>query len=463
MEQRITPIDGEVNFVPSTKRGFMLVTVLVITAVGLLFGAGALLLFRYQCQMRIDRQHELEKVYAVRSALNFIRPYRREVPPEGMSFRYHTGSDRNLGLFVDPVDDVFPVLTNKSHFVMDRGDFELLSPNSTGWYAPDWGRDYDCECGAIGVTNLVMSNNSTYGRGLVFNDYQATNSVRWWVNIGMPGTGGWLQEDYGRRYWFLPQNYVGDEVPFTADAIRLCIIRNVTNRFDSFGNRLSVGQQHGWPLSQEGERALVFEIVPTSGVENASMSLYEYVYEGGHSRVIKHITEPNCPSKCYMGIQLAQDVASFFYIKKDKYNDVLYNPSSFGYTFSSNVLRLDKNTYDYFAAGIYTNAVDHKVHAPELRAVFEVDARSSKRSATLNDSDMDALTGFRVTPAYQYDVYIEHPNSITNRATVAQKFGTFRDGNNGYAVLTYDTHGTDHKGFRKDEKDFEESKRAKGH
>ena len=54
-------------------RGFMLVTVLVITAIGLLFGAGALLLFRYQCQLRIDRQHELEKVYAVRSALNYIK------------------------------------------------------------------------------------------------------------------------------------------------------------------------------------------------------------------------------------------------------------------------------------------------------------------------------------------------------------------------------------------------------
>ena len=440
------PIEGVMKSIPPAKRGFMLVTVLIITMVGLLFGAGALLLFRFQCQMRIDRQHELEKVYAVRSALNFIRPYRREVPPEGMSFKYHTGSDRDLGLFVDPVDDVFPVLTNKSHFVMDRGDFEVISSDSTGWYAPDWGRAYDCECGAIGVTNLVMSNNSTYGLGLVFNDYQATNGVRWWVNIGMPGTGGWLQEDFGRRYWFLPQNYVGDEVPYTADTIRLCIIRNVTNTF------LNAGQQHGWPLSQEGERALVFEIVPTSGVENASMSLYEYVYENGHIREINHITEPNCPSKCYMGIQLAQDIASFFYIKKDKYNDVIYNPSSFGYTFSSDVLRLDKETYAYFADGIYTNVVDHKVHAPELRVVFEIDARSSKRRATLNDSDMDALTGFRVTPAYQYDVYIEHPASVTNRATVAQKFGTFKDSNNGYAVLTYDTHGTENKGFRKDEK-----------
>ena len=61
----------------------MLVTVLIVTMVGLLFGAGALLLFKFQCQLRIDRQHELEKVYAVRSALNYIKKAASGIPEEG--------------------------------------------------------------------------------------------------------------------------------------------------------------------------------------------------------------------------------------------------------------------------------------------------------------------------------------------------------------------------------------------
>lgn len=100
---------------PRSRNGFILITVLIVTAVGLLFGAGALLLFKYQCQLRIDRQHELEKVYAVRSALNYVRKYPGE-PKEGkFAFRYLTESDRNLGVIVEPVKAIFPDLNNELH------------------------------------------------------------------------------------------------------------------------------------------------------------------------------------------------------------------------------------------------------------------------------------------------------------------------------------------------------------
>ena len=69
-------------------RGYALVTVLIVTAVGLLFGAGSLLLFRFQCQQRIERQHELEKIYAVRSALNWTRAYDSLLPAEGWPLTY---------------------------------------------------------------------------------------------------------------------------------------------------------------------------------------------------------------------------------------------------------------------------------------------------------------------------------------------------------------------------------------
>ena len=231
----------------------MLVTVLVVTAIGLLFGAGSLLLFRYQCQVRIDRQHELEKVYAVRSALNYTRTH-TGINPNGNAFAYYTNSERQLGLFVKPVAAIFPNATNENHFAMTRkGQFSVES-RAHGWY--DSLHDY--ECGWIGTTNLQMR--SLYGGdgkyGLGFSDVEATKNVKWWVNIGMLGTGGWLQDDYGRRYCFLLRDYVGrGRTGQSGDIVRLCIIRNSTNEAESANS----GRRHGWPLSA-GERGLVFEV-----------------------------------------------------------------------------------------------------------------------------------------------------------------------------------------------------------
>lgn len=432
------------------KGGFMLVTVLIVTAVGLLFGAGALLLFRFQCQLRIDRQHELEKVYAVRSALNYTRTI-REIPDAGRPFRYETGSGRNLGLLVKPVEPLFPNVSNESHFVMERGDFRVL----TGQYnsLPDY------EYGAVGVTNLFIDKVDDDGKaGLVFKDLTATNGVKWWVNVGMRDTGSWLQEDYGRRYFFWPLDYVGGNVA-TKDLMRLCLIRNVTNETNAAGRR------HGWPLSQEGERALVFQIRPMAGanVSNAEMTFSEFVYRDGTVTTKQLLYWNNVPSLCNMGLQLAGNKVCVFYIGNAQQNDENVNLASRGYTFSKSV-EMTLDTYRYFAeaqtvggkeyGGIFTNAYG-MVQAPELRAVFEVEAASDMRGdgVTLDASNCDSLTRFRVTPAYQYDIYLEHPAAVTNRATVAQKIGDYDRWGREYTILTYDTHGTEHKGFRRDERE----------
>ena len=193
MEQRM--------MISQCKRGFILVTVLIVTAVGLLFGAGALLLFRFQCQLRIDRQHELEKIYAVRSALNYIRTTAygttgdNGIPVEGRVFGYHTQSERNLKLLVKPVAPIFPNTNDlrNSHFVMERGDLKIplaVATSTNGWYSSD----FDYECGVSGDTKLNVDSENYIGNiGLKFGDATTTNGVRWWVNIGMRGTGGWPQ------------------------------------------------------------------------------------------------------------------------------------------------------------------------------------------------------------------------------------------------------------------------------
>ena len=458
--------------VPLAHRGFILITVLIVTAVGLLFGAGALLLFRYQCQQRMERQHELEKLCAVRSALNYIQTTSTEIDERGKSFRYHTVSERNLGVRVHPVAPIFPSDAENHFFMESNGQFQVSATGIGGYNGL---RDY--EYGSIGATNLPMSSydpvpvhdSNIPSYGLAVTDLTMTN-VKWWVNVGMRNTWSWLQDDYGRRYYFYLKNCVGGsgEAAGTGtsskrDLIRLCIIRDVINTQDAAGNPLEAGRQRGWPLSQEGEMALVFQS-PESD-EDATMTLWEYWYEGGIVRK-REVSAPfHCKQSFYnMGLQIAGDKISMFYIEKA----VSLN-SPVGFTLSD-VMTMPKGLYEYFSQertiggkrydGVVKNVHGRIVRSPALRAVIEIDAFSNMRPAS-NTYVYDFLTNFRVTPAYQYDVFLEHPASVVNLATVAQRIGTYDRYNPNYTVLTYDTHGTENKGFRKDEREAEKKRNGR--
>ncbi len=439
------------------KSGFILVTVLIITAVGLLFGAGSLLLFRFQCQLRIDRQHELEKLYAVRSVLNYIRiAPNKDILDTGKPFQYHTGSERNLRLLAKPSARVFPDPTNEYHLVISKKASTFNDIKTSDYRTPIVCEKPDYVCGAEGATNLWIANNNTKvkdGYGLVFPDLSATNNVKWWVNVGMPGTGGWLQESYGRRYYFQPREYVSGAS--IKDVMRFCIIRDPTN--DTVGC--------GWPLSSR-ERALVFQISPkgdsvgSNDLNNAEISLFELVCDGGFFTTNYYHHWVNCPSFCPMGVQIAGSKISLFYIS----NGEPGGATSGGYTFSD-VKQLTTETYNYFADGSELSESGEIVRAPDLRVVFEVEAASDARNGTSassnGDNPCDHLTDFCVTKAYQYDVYLEYPVGVMTLATVAQKVGEYDSRSDiplqslTYTVLTYDTHGTQHKGFRRDEREAE--------
>ena len=454
------------------RRGFMLPTVLIITAIGLLFGAGSLLLFRFQCQHRIERQHEMEKVYAVRSALNYIKGNTGEIADNGLPLRYHTGSDRDLNLLIRPSEVVFPQKSNPKHLVIESGD---SSKNFQLRENVQYSSEPDYEYGGISngvvlteISSSQIANNYDNKYGLGFGDVAVTNNVKWWVNIGMQKTGSWLEEAYGRRYYFHPYTYVpGNNFK---DTIRLCIIRNVTNENNK------VGCRHGWPLSCEGERAIVFQISPTqnNNDKEADMFVTAYEYKNGvineNAKAILDMADyvasqkTDIPTGRPMGIQLAANMISMFYIESGAAKD---SDSSLGYVFSEAV-QMDSGIYDYFSSpqkiggkeypGIYTNAMG-KIVSPELRVVFEIETTSDSRPMLKSEDNedsgkLDFLSYLKVTPAYQYDVFIEHPTMVTNKATVAQKVvdasSTART--KPKVVITYDTHGTENKGFRYDER-----------
>lgn len=457
---------------PKLRAGFSLVAVLVLAAVGLLIGAGSLLMFNFQCRMRIDRQHELEKVYAVRSALNYIKTAsptdEKSVPDAGKELGYHTQSGRDLNLLVKPVASIFPS-DQKRHLFLGRGDIassmdqaieRKLASDSGSGPVGFFDSRYDCECGST-ATNLAIGGNepSTEKKGFAVVDRYAETGTKWWANIGMRDTGGWLQEDYGRRYVFNLDNFVGKGVTeVNGDIVRLCIVRAVTNSSEA------VGQRHGWPLSKKGERAIVFEMRPLAGKDNASVTLSEWRHTGSAVEEVLPpiISESKWSTDSLCGIQLAGSKVSIFYISKRGGGPAKHLP----YTFSVGDFELTGDTYDYFAksveiggrsyGGVYTNEVDGTVHAPELRVVLEVEAASTLRKpgeALDEKKSVDFISDLFVTPAYQYDVFMEHPANVTNRATVAQKTGEFGRGGTTQTVLTYDTHGTDHKGFRRDERE----------
>ena len=459
------------------REGSVLVMVLIITAIGLLFGAGALLLFRFQCQLRIDRQHELEKIYAVRSTLNFLKPPSVDINSVGKPFRYLTGSGRDLEVIVKPVERIFPRLGKvfsgypREHLTTDSLNVENYSifpcpfanPN-VSYSDPQYNGYYDYEYGAeYGQgENVDLRSCITNNMGIAFTDLAAANNERWWVNIGMRDTGGWLQEDYGRRYFFWLRNFVENDI------IRLCIIRNVTNE-----NNVA-GCKHGWPL-RNGEMALVFEIVP---VKSGSAGISFSIWKDGRNNFKTYLDKRHFPveyrnrinSTGYMGLQLTRSGVYLFQVHSlmSESDNSSYNLSSSGYVFSSEwSFSADYEAYEYFAKyysekekcwkiydGKDRDKNGKRIPAPELRAVVEVEAASKQRPDV--KTSFDVVSDFRVTPAYQYDVFLEHPHGITNRATVAQKIISSYDQYNApHAVMTYDTHGTENKGFRKDEREAE--------
>ena len=82
--------------------------------------------------------------------------------------------------------------------------------------------------------------------------------------------------------------------------------------------------------------------------------------------------------------------------------------------------------------------------APDLRVVFDVKFLRGEKVQ---------LQKFKVASGYQYDVMLEYPEGTTNLATVAQRVGEYSRGKiTLFTILTYDTHGTEHMGFRYDER-----------
>ena len=478
-------------------RGYALVTVLIVTAVGLLFGAGSLLLFRFQCQQRIERQHELEKIYAVRSALNWTRAYDSLLPAEGWPLTYYTGSGRSLDLLVKPVEYIFPdvnFVTNGvvRHLVMegiasqgsgrttysavDKDNNKRILTVSSLECPNQFNEKLDYEYGMMSVLSFgeietIMPDLSMVGKvdessityklkkgaigedkfGICFPN-STTNNVKWWVNVGMPGKGGWLQSEYGRRYSFSIGGLVGmgdsiDGQVVSTDIFHFCLIK------DNLHQGYHPGCRRGWPLSAN-ESAFVLRI--EKGQQGgAVMELYEYVYGDAPILLANHYSS-NFANK--MGVQIAGKKVSLFYFHGGAQG--AGGAGQIPADIKEGFREMSDKTYLYFR-GNDIDAEDRIRSTPDLRAVFEVIASSNIRGLGRESTSEDFVSELRVSPAYQYDVFLKCPNvkyadENGDLATVAQLIPALESGRSvGFPIMTYDTHGTENKGFRKDEREAE--------
>ena len=208
MERELTKLNAH--------NGFALVTVLSIAAVGLLIGAGSLLLFRFQCEKRIDRQHEIEKYFAVRSALQLLAEGNLSNFPDEMSgpkrFVYQTDSGRDVRVIISPAKVLFPDYNyefpdGKRHFYMN---FQTIAPHPilpnsyikspVSNYNPGTAR-YRFFTEAM--TNTEFSCEGNYLSLMHGSECSTSNGVpRCWLKIDMSPTGRWSDDLFGRRYMF---------------------------------------------------------------------------------------------------------------------------------------------------------------------------------------------------------------------------------------------------------------------
>jgi len=432
-------MERELNTFRRTHSGFVLPLVLIMTMVGALFGAGSLLLFKYQCCRRINRQHELEKVYAVRSAANYARAAFNIADEK--SFEYKTSSGRDLRLLVKPVEAIFPNPLMPEHLDISSKTKHFSALQGAGQYCKDQDYEYGCisNDSFVAVTESQISYSSKQNC-LAFKGVSSEAGARWWVNIGMKYIRGWLQQNFGMRYLFRPNNWVyGKDY-----CMRLCLIRNKPVTVSGEGE--DVGRRYGWPLSG-GESALVLEMRPGVNADSwGVMTLYQYKQGVPDPTPIMSLMSPNT---CWMGLQVAGRNVYLFYIQ----NDI----SDCGCVLSERWEMPDGQD------SVYRSLTENNSEdglSDLLRVVIECEAKGQT-----SGSDMNSIQYFKVTPAYQYDVYVKSPEwNEYEKATVIQKHGVFDfkdcypagSGNFkqvkyslGFEMRSYDTHGTAWKGYKR--------------
>lgn len=399
----------------SSREGFVLPAILLVAVIGVLFGFGRVMLYRFQCQLRIDRQHELEKQYAVRSALRWLET--RKVNDLDMTgekaFEELTFSDRNLQVEVHPVTPIYPCgegmfyITNEFTYVYSErsvfdGEGTLVAPTNSNYrnVYPDYqdGRS----------ASAPMRHGCQMGPG-----GEATTNWMGRVSVDMEGTGNWLQDVYGRRYMFNADNINKAASGEKADWVRFYVT--------PMGKTAAIGLTM-YPRNPDRDTRVDLWFRSESGVETvvAENVLANEKGEGKEGNNGK-------------GLQLASDKVTVYHWVQAGYANIVGT-----YDFSETYEIPQDLLYEF------TNATQ------EVTMTLEVVNKSGVSSESLAQT-RNLFNRFQVLPAYEYEVYLNWEDSGKRNRELATVVHVKPNGRarGTHQAFTYDTHGTSVRGYRK--------------
>lgn len=482
--------------IENSRRGFALITVLIIAAIGLLIGAGSLLLFRFQCEKRIDRQHEIEKYFAVRSALQILSVTDAKNFPDELSgpkrFVYQTDSGRNVRVIVNPAEALFPrddyrFSGDIGHFYVNFLTVGLGTPNRPNQPAQPTKKTVSNIssssarykfCSNVAMKEKDIKFEENYLSLMHGSEFANSNGVpRCWLKIDMSPTGRWSDDLFGRRYMFnLHQTCkltkeIDDNSTITNDTYRLVLKRLRCD--EEYSNNIDDGE---WRPADESEAVIYAELTSRQTYTNGSYRTEAHfaAYTQVGNSLPKIITDdrgnplgkisdtlsttnntsdiPSDHARNGYGVQLVGRRLSLYQASTPE------SGGSLRYDLWDNGI-IPEDVYYYFTNNNST------VYSTNMVMVFEIEASLSrngtnyvlKADANANDyNEYNRVANFEVYPAYEYSIDVDYPYGYTNSATFVHLDYLGINRNKNRSAITYDAHGTLNKGWRTDEKDWRE-------
>jgi hypothetical protein len=393
---KASPVPAHGVRLSRNRSGYAIPAVLIIALIGILFGIGRLATFRYQCMLRIDRQREIDRTLATRSALGWFRSLND--PPGDTNFVYSRWSGQDIDIEVMRVPTIYPSASSNQHFVITNGatGYAFASGVTFGQTAPDM---EPCFIAGQDVTELKIGSGGSNTIGEVG-----------YVSIDLGGTGSWLDDPYGRKFWFMPGSFAnrGDTAHPTGDIHRLWIV------------------PEGEDYSDTNTPAIWVEHKMIHGIDETEMALFSR--EDGH---IQNLVSADVNYAAGKGIQLSGSRIAMV-----RWDNAIGSTAYGSFTYPG---------YGDLSTNVISSFRETTGEPKNLNLTLEVESRSSI-------AETNSFQWIRVDPAYEYTIRLSWdsgPDSYSELSTAVRFIPDLYgldpalDGETG--VYTYDSHGTEQK------------------
>lgn len=434
----------------SARPGFALPVVLIIALLGILLGFGRLLVFHNQCRLRLDRQQEYEKIFAVRSAMNRLQngtPKQLSLPEEGEPdelIALHTDSGREIKVLIHPADPVFPILDVPGHFCIGRDTANIDHFTRIDQTNYKYGSSVNGDSAlrrVLGADPYVclMPTNAAPG-----------DMCR--LSLDMSETGRWCDDSYGRRYAFNVYSFCGTNAH---DLVRFILRRKRSGEiFDGSAVHLDKADESWRP--QQNHESVIYAELQTAEFGPGAFTAWTQRYGEKEIPCVSCVVTNSdfnaaMPNRNGFGIQLVGRNLTLFQASPP--TSKLFKKHNFvGSGQIPEGVYIDFTNDVNVAVGMGTTLSTNMVMEIEVVA-------NPSRDPALGVIGQNNFNRFEVFPAFEFAINIENENErlVSDVATKPRQATVVHlDIDAGRSTectaITYDTHGTEISGWRTDER-----------